>query len=296
MRQALEGGAAPPLGELRGEDRPGARPGTRGAEGFAQDRAERQLRGRHAELDAGLRGRVREAQRLRDPAVAARPRGARRRFRRRDGALLPRLPPHGDGAFRGELRGGDAPPRPRLGAAPRDRALRRDPVRRPPLRRACGHPDGRVLGEARQPALGAPGRVHRPREGAAHRRGGVLHHERARGALAEHPVEHEGEVRLGLRGRAQPHHLPPLRAPAVDGAGAAAGHDDGAVRRPLRPHADVVGACEGVAPLPAALPVDAAGGDVRVRRGVVLSGGLPLHQLGAQPAPDARARRAGLHL
>ena len=103
-------------------------------------------------------------------------------------------------------------------------------------------------------------------------------------------------MRLGLYRGSQPHHLPPLRAPAVGQAGASARHDDGAVRRPLRPHADVVGTGQALAQVSAALPIPAAGRHVRLRRGVVLPGRLPLYQLGGAPAQNAGAGARWVHV
>ena len=71
-----------------------------------------------------------------------------------------------------------------------------------------------------------------------------------------YPGDHEGAGRLGVLHGHQPARLPPLRTPAV--AGPLARHDDGAVRRPLRTHADLVAHGRGVARVPGAVPVHAA--------------------------------------
>ena len=60
-----------------------------------------------------------------------------------------------------------------------------------------------------------------------------------RRALAALSRRDEGAGRLGVVHGRQPHRLSPLSAPAV--ARPPAGHDDGAVRRALGAHADVVG-------------------------------------------------------
>lgn len=51
-----------------------------------------------------------------------------------------------------------------------------------------------------------------------------------------------------------------------------------------------------VATLPAALPIPLAGGNVRLRRGLVLSGWLSLHQLGTESASNARPGSVGFYL
>ena len=101
------------------------------------------------------------------------------------------------------------------------------------------------------------GGLHRAHLRPAGRGGGVVHLRRRRAVAGVSGVD-EGAGRLGvLRGR-EPHRLPSLPASAV--ARPPARHDDGAVRRPLGAHADVVGHGRRLSRLPGALPVPAPPG------------------------------------
>ncbi len=135
-------------------------------------------------------------------------------------------------------------PHPRSGPPARpalhDRGLRQ-PVRRPPLRRAGDEP----MGEFWDPS-GAMETCQRHGLGGARlrqadrRRGGV--HGGRPGAMARPPGHDQGPGRSGVLRGHQPLRLPPLRHAAVGDAAAPPRHDHGALGPALRAHADLVGA------------------------------------------------------
>ena len=246
-----------------------------------QQHPRRQLRGRHAELDPGLRQDVREAHGLFPHALPPRVRRTHRRQRRGDRAFPRGLPSRCRGPLRGELRRTPyralPPARPPL----LHRALRQLPRRRPPVRTGHRRPDGRILVHRRSRRAPlrrhrqlAPRRDARPRVGPPLRRDGVLHREpRSRRTLAHHALPHQGTGRQGVRRRHQPHHLPPLHPPALARQQVRSRHDDGPLGHAPRPHPDVVAARGRLVPLPDALPVDAPGRQVRGRRPLLVRRG-----------------------